>query len=877
MLDAEQSAVVRAQIARVLDVDPSRVVSAARLFADLGGTAEHLKPLRLAIESALGAQIQPIVNAVNARTAIDESGRLTKASLAQIVDYLGEWPERSHGPVAFPDLFTVGMIEAIVAKALEAPHDGAKAESDQPLQLPPAMQERVRALIGEIYQLPVESVTSDLCLSANEEDRIVEFASVFLKVGETLGINLDAELKQMQRWLEEYSSGTATPLTVRGLRRLIPDIETLTDDDSDPTATVATVERLCAAAIERRESPEEAQARAPRESLGLYASRWKWDVQDWWASLPAALGPARYRLYVTGMLRAAYVSTGSLDAQIAEILAIVEKYAETGMNADALARKHRAVSKWKWWRNPLWSGLLCILKPECTAEDGAGILGRLGAALEWSEAQVLSAARQWLKSIVPPTDAIAIEPAWCTPEVLDLAGRMNDLRTYLEFPKLGDLLEHADCRNPTILAHCRDFETRHLRGDWLIDALLAVPVEKPKKGSKKSSGATAKVKKPKPPTMTSRQKKTFKELLMQYQGGVPVSAAWASVWQSDHSRHAVSFREKDASLSREALEVLCGIYPARMVVHPNVAVVRRQKLSAPADLHQALVLNARAALLIWHTSPYPHDLSDMVRDAFAAADDASLQWALRELPYRSVMDRDAQHWSYLAMRAIIARDEEQVSRLIENWPHPAGSDRVFLLERGLLPILKNDRAAVVAALNDILESEREADDPECFGAFSLAAHACYEAARYRDANLVADFDTQQGYPWDAEFHAAAREAPQPLEGLDFSTTPEFLREILMRQTIPEWLKKFQNCPRNQDKTVALVLNEIGPEPDKVYRQVSGLLGHWTREDFDHRTARLPVTLLTSISPESAPFVCKPLTNAGATVEIVTQNAAGKHP
>ena len=47
MLNAEQTRVVREQIAKVFEIDPAPVVPGARLFADLGGTGEHLKPLRL--------------------------------------------------------------------------------------------------------------------------------------------------------------------------------------------------------------------------------------------------------------------------------------------------------------------------------------------------------------------------------------------------------------------------------------------------------------------------------------------------------------------------------------------------------------------------------------------------------------------------------------------------------------------------------------------------------------------------------------------------------------------------------------------------------------------------------------------------------------
>jgi len=869
MLNAEQTRIVREQIAKVLEIDPALVVPGARLFADLGGNGGHLMPLRLAIEAALPVQIEPVVNQVNARTAADEQGLLTKASLSQIVDHLGDWEGRSRKQVSFPDLFTVGMIEAITAKGLDATRDDKAVLDLAPLQLPPEMANAVHKVVADVYQIPLADVNSDLNLGALATDEPLELVTVWMKVPEVLGIEIKVERDQLRQWMEEVSLGTATPLTMQRLRRLIPNIDSLQDDAPDPTSTVGFIERLCAAAIERRESPEAAQARTmQREPLGAYLSKWTWQDQDWWASLPSQLGTERFRLYLAGMLRAAFMHRQTLDITINEILEVIETHAETGKKADLLAKKFRAVSKWKWWRNPLWGGLLCILKPECTAEDGGGILGRLENAFGWTQSQVVTAAHQWLKSLVPP-EGIAIEPAWCTPEVLELARRMNDLRTFAEFPKLGDWLEQSGCQVAAILDHCRNPEIRHLRGDWLLSTLLAVPVEPPPKSRRKASGVAAKPKKSKPPTMTARQKKEFKELLMRDQGGVPVALAWANIWQADHSRHEVSFLEKDRNLPAEGLKVLCGIYPARMLVRPNVAIVRRWQLSSPAELHQALVLNARASLLIWHTAPAYFDLAEHFCDAFAAADEASLQWALRELPYRSAMEYDAGAWAYLSLRAIAARDEQQMAKLVDRWPHPATSDRVSPLERGLLPILQRSAAGVVAALNDLLERERKSDAPEGFGAVSLTTHACYQAARWYSPDLVADFDVEQTFPWDAEFHATTLTTPLPLEGFDFSTTPESLREILLTQQIPAWLRQLQNCPRNQDKTVALVLTEVGSHPDAVFRQLNNIFSQWTREDFNYRTSKLPLTLTSSTSRESTSFLCDPFARAGATVEIVS--------
>ena len=56
-LTSDQSLVVREQVADCFGIDVSRVVTHANFFQDLGGTSDHLKTMRLAIEAALDVAI----------------------------------------------------------------------------------------------------------------------------------------------------------------------------------------------------------------------------------------------------------------------------------------------------------------------------------------------------------------------------------------------------------------------------------------------------------------------------------------------------------------------------------------------------------------------------------------------------------------------------------------------------------------------------------------------------------------------------------------------------------------------------------------------------------------------------------------------------
>ncbi len=865
MLSAEQTKAVREQLGKVLNRDVSQIVPEARLFADLGGTVEDLKSLRLAIESALDVQIEPITDAINLRTASDKSGLLTKESLQQIAAYLGKWPTFPTNPVSFPDLFTVGMIEATVEKA--ASHPPVEAER-LPLILAPDLAERIHQIVAKVYKIPVESVHANLDLAPLDKKGDFLFAMAISQSGRKLVIDCDAEMTALNSWLTSWSNGTATALTLQNLRRFVPDIDLSTDDGIDRTSTVGFIERVFAAAIERRENRSAGGSnRGITESLGFYFAKWNSADQQWWAKLPAQLGTERYRLYLTGMMRAAFVEAGSLDGSIHEILEIAEKYAETGQSAALLEKKFRAVNSWKLGRNPLWGGLLCVLKPDCTAEDGGGVLFRLEHAFRWSQSEVISAARNWLTSLTSPLkDSTDLKPEWCTAEVVDVARQMHENRSFVEFPKLGTLLTQAGCTLETILQHCRGPEKWHLRGDWLLNAILAaVPADaKPTRGKASAAG---KPKKTKFPTMTSREKKRFKELLATDHGSLPVASAWSTVWQSSHAANQERYKQ-NCELSADVLTTLGGMYPARIVVLPDVAIARRVELQSASELRTALTLNARMSLLIWQSKPHFHQLLEILRDVFAVGDEPSLQWAIREFPYRLVMVTDAGCWSYLALRAIGLRDEDQMQALHAMWPHPVGSTRVPLLEKGLNAILQRDPTAIVSTLVEMLEQQRQTAEREGFGAVSLTIHACYRAAFWLNPDLVAGFDVAQAAPWDTEFHAACLTNNDPLAEFDFSNTPAPLKELLLTQQIPDWLRALQQDNQKSNEAHAIVLTDVGQSVDAVRNALSVL--DWTPEEFIYRTAKLPRTLYSHFNLHSANLFCDSLQKAGATVEVVQE-------
>ena len=77
-----------------------------------------------------------------------------------------------------------------------------------------------------------------------------------------------------------------------------------------------------------------------------------------------------------------------------------------------------------------------------------------------------------------PFHPVAIDPAWLTPNVVDLAGTIYEERALpsgeldrTRLAVLADALMDAGCDNAEILEHCRG-EGPHVRGCWVVDLIL---------------------------------------------------------------------------------------------------------------------------------------------------------------------------------------------------------------------------------------------------------------------------------------------------------------------------------------------------------------------------------------------------------------------
>ena len=70
-----------------------------------------------------------------------------------------------------------------------------------------------------------------------------------------------------------------------------------------------------------------------------------------------------------------------------------------------------------------------------------------------------------------PFRPVALDPAWRTAAVTQLAGAIYEERAFDRLPILAAALEDAGCTSPDILNHCRQ-PGPHVRGCWLVDLVL---------------------------------------------------------------------------------------------------------------------------------------------------------------------------------------------------------------------------------------------------------------------------------------------------------------------------------------------------------------------------------------------------------------------
>ena len=73
-----------------------------------------------------------------------------------------------------------------------------------------------------------------------------------------------------------------------------------------------------------------------------------------------------------------------------------------------------------------------------------------------------------------PFRPVEFLPRWRTETAVTLARHIYDRRDYGAMPILADAIQEAGCEVEDVLNHCRDPDARHVRGCWVLDAVLSL-------------------------------------------------------------------------------------------------------------------------------------------------------------------------------------------------------------------------------------------------------------------------------------------------------------------------------------------------------------------------------------------------------------------
>lgn len=78
------------------------------------------------------------------------------------------------------------------------------------------------------------------------------------------------------------------------------------------------------------------------------------------------------------------------------------------------------------------------------------------------------------RDLVPyPFEPAEFDPDWRTRAAVALARTLYESGDFATIPVLADALQDAGCEDPDVLGHCRDPDQPHVRGCWVVEAVLA--------------------------------------------------------------------------------------------------------------------------------------------------------------------------------------------------------------------------------------------------------------------------------------------------------------------------------------------------------------------------------------------------------------------
>lgn len=147
----------------------------------------------------------------------------------------------------------------------------------------------------------------------------------------------------------------------------------------------------------------------------------------------------------------------------------------------------------------------------------------------------------------------------------------------------------------------------------------------------------------------------------------------------------------------------------------------------------------------------------------------------------------------LAFASIIADDSQLLPRLWSEMTKGKKPPWLTAWYIVLKAIADRDPSAVAEGLQGFLARFRRLNH-DYDAVVNLDAHGLYQLAQSLDPNLVSQFDTEQAYPWDAEFHAWCTANADPLAGIDLNGISNDLHQVVIERTTPIWMQQLLEPP-----------------------------------------------------------------------------------
>ena len=588
------------------------------------------------------------------------------------------------------------------------------------------------------------------------------------------------------------------------------------------------------------------------------------------------LGPRKFRLLLAACCRHAIRRDrqGYSWKDEAEALAVLEHFADTGKSKTALRDSWRKFNR---TQNNCCHVLHLALSP---TEPEAALLpcvGAIRATFQVSEEEAWKQLRRFQHDLTSPlSHPSEFVDDWRAPSVVELARTIYESSDFNAMPRLAEALEQAGCDHQTVLDHCRDTGVPHIRGCWVLDAILQDWVQK-RPSPRKPNKVLAEARRKKTPLskVTKRGKENIVRIMEERDGNLPLEEFLAKRWDVAGFRRSPSRSEEDAA------KLLLKWQSQYSKLHPSwtpdqiqtvmsfaaltedlrdAAVARRFALDDPGELGRGLAVLYRLKRIQKTWQGHAITGLDYFIEACAVGDVPMVQAMVDGARAGYTAIPTDNHLIDIAEFAILQKDFDTLGLVTQQLAKRKAYPEMLPIFTGLLERCPDQVAAGLGTL--LAEAKRRRIHDEFAAAVMPSAHGLYRLCEWVSPELVSEFDVLHPMPWDADFHEWCQNHPDPLAGVDLSGVSPMLHQAVVLGNPPAWL-----TPPPM-KAYEVVLHGGDPESPEVLERVGYCAGTGgAPREAKEVLKRCPVVLRWNLPLDFAEKERQALEELGASAEV----------